>query len=34
MLATGRKVNGTWQVRTYLRAANDGREPFWQTRGH
>jgi hypothetical protein len=31
LLATGRKINGTWQVRTFLRAANDAREPFWQT---
>ena len=31
MLATGRKINGTWQVKTFLRAANDVREPFWQT---
>src|SRR6185369_5790527 len=31
MLATGRKINGTWQVKTFLRAANDTREAFWQT---
>jgi hypothetical protein len=31
LLAAGRKINGTWQVRTFLRAANDAREPFWQT---
>jgi hypothetical protein len=31
LLAAGRKINGTWQVRTFLRAANDVREPFWQT---
>jgi hypothetical protein len=31
MLATGRKINGTWQVKTFLRAANDAREPFWRT---
>ena len=31
MLATGRKINGTWQVKTFLRAANDDRQAFWQT---
>ena len=31
MVAAGRKINGTWQVKTFLRAANDTREPFWQT---
>ena len=31
LLAAGRKINGTWQVKTFLRAANDVREPFWQT---
>jgi hypothetical protein len=31
MVAAGRKINGTWQVKTFLRAANEPREPFWQT---
>jgi hypothetical protein len=34
MLATGRKINGTWEVRTFLRlgAANAaaGNETFWE----
>lgn len=31
MVAAGRKINGTWQVKTFLRAVNEPREPFWQT---
>ena len=34
LLATGRKINGTWEVRTFLRlgAANatTGNETFWE----
>lgn len=34
LLATGRKINGTWEVRTFLRlgAANTdaGDETFWE----
>jgi len=33
LLATGRKINGTWEVRTFLRlgAANAaGNETFWE----
>ncbi len=34
LLATGRKINGTWEVRTFLRlgAANaaGGNETFWE----
>ncbi len=35
LLAAGRKINGTWQVKTFLRPTSE-REPFWQassTRG-
>lgn len=31
LLAAGRKINGTWQVKTFLRAANDAVQPFWQS---
>jgi hypothetical protein len=31
MVAAGRKINGTWQVKTFLRAVSEPREPFWQT---
>jgi hypothetical protein len=31
MVAAGKKINGTWQVKTFLPAANAPREPFWQT---
>ena len=32
MLATGRKINGTWNVVTFLRAAAGGsRETFWES---
>ncbi|MBI3770359.1 MAG: hypothetical protein HY271_17960 [Deltaproteobacteria bacterium] len=31
LLATGRKINGTWEVKTFLRVANDAREPFWHS---
>jgi hypothetical protein len=36
LLATGRKINGTWEVRTFLRlgaanaAAGNGNETFWE----
>lgn len=31
LLAAGRKVNGVWQVKTFLRAATVGaRETFWE----
>ena len=34
LLATGRKINGTWEVRTFMRvgAANaaNGSETFWE----
>jgi hypothetical protein len=34
MLATGRKINGTWEVRTFMRNgaanANAGSETFWE----
>jgi hypothetical protein len=34
LLATGRKINGTWEVRTFLRLgaanANAGTETFWE----
>ncbi len=33
LLATGRKINGTWLVRTFLRTAPEAREPFWQSTG-
>jgi hypothetical protein len=34
MLATGRKINGVWQVKTFLRAAAGGGTAFWEgTRG-
>ena len=37
LLATGRKINGTWEVRTFLRegAANapTGNETFWERWG-
>ena len=29
MLAAGRKINGTWEVRTFLRFAAE-RTPFWE----
>jgi len=33
MLAAGRKINGTWNVTTFLRAAVGGtRETFWEAR--
>jgi hypothetical protein len=32
LLAAGRKVDGVWQVKTFLRAAtSDARETFWET---
>jgi hypothetical protein len=32
MLATGRKINGTWEIRTFMRdAANGGRRTFWES---
>lgn len=31
LLVAGRKINGTWQVKTFLRTAGDPRKPFWQT---
>ena len=32
LIATGRKVGGVWQVKTFLRAAtSDARETFWET---
>jgi hypothetical protein len=31
LLVAGRKINGTWQVKTFLRTVNDTREPFWQS---
>jgi len=31
LLAAGRKIDGTWQVTTFLRAAKDARPLFWQT---
>jgi hypothetical protein len=31
MVAAGRKINGTWQVKTFLRTVNEPRAPFWQT---
>jgi hypothetical protein len=33
MLATGRKINGTWEVRTFMRSAAGepaGTETFWE----
>ena len=31
MLAAGRKINGTWEVRTFMReAASGGRRTFWE----
>ena len=31
LLATGRKMNGTWEIRTFMReAANGGRRTFWE----
>ena len=31
LLATGRKINGTWEIRTFMRnAANGGRRTFWE----
>ena len=33
MLAAGRKINGTWNVTTFLRAAAGGtHETFWEAR--
>jgi len=33
LLATGRKINGTWEIRTFMRkAANGGRRTFWEAR--
>jgi hypothetical protein len=35
LLAYGRKINGTWEVRTFLRAAaGGGRRTFWEARDH
>ena len=32
MLATGRKIDGVWQVRTFLRSlTGDTPEHFWET---
>jgi hypothetical protein len=32
LLVAGRKINGIWQVKTFLRAAaSGGRETFWET---
>lgn len=32
MLAAGRKINGTWEVRTFMRFAAGGtRETFWES---
>jgi hypothetical protein len=32
LLAYGKKINGTWEVRTFLRAAAGGiRHTFWET---
>jgi len=34
MLAAGRKIDGVWQVKTFLRAsAGDGRQTFWERSG-
>lgn len=37
MLATGKKINGTWEVRTFLRlgaaGAAAGSETFWERWG-
>ena len=33
LLAAGRKIDGTWQVKTFLRTTADTREPFWQSTG-
>lgn len=33
LLAAGRKINGTWQVKTFLHTAPEPREPFWQSTG-
>jgi len=33
MLATGRKINGTWEVRTFMRpvaGTASGNETFWE----
>ena len=30
MLAAGRKIDGVWQVKTFLRN-DDARQAFWQT---
>ncbi len=31
LLAVGRKINGTWEVRTFMRtAAGNGRRTFWE----
>ena len=32
LLAIGRRINGTWEIRTFLRkAAGNGRRAFWET---
>lgn len=31
LLAAGRKINGTWQVKTFLRSTADTSTPFWQS---
>jgi len=34
LLALGRKINGTWEVRTFLRdAAGTARNTFWERNG-
>ena len=34
LLVAGRKIDGIWQVTTFLRAATNGaRETFWETAG-
>jgi hypothetical protein len=32
MLAAGRKIDGVWQVKTFLRGAVNGAETFWEAR--
>ena len=34
MVAAGRKINGTWQVKTFLSTTREAREPFWQASGN